>query len=171
MADRGHRAKRFKACKVRVHTQSTRGKKTTRSVRVKATTYHRPERTDIGSLASLEESNTQSSMWCRLDTTISSQRQELESEEPKLDNQGGLSKHHQRRVKEESLIVRESLLKARIEEEAFSMASQTCVTCAIPAICRCVDCGPRQYFCLDCAKMLHNERNYFHILETYKVRK
>ena len=80
---------------MRVHTQSTRGKMATRNVRVKATTYHRPERTDIGSLASLEGSNTQSSRCdVDLDTTISSQRQELESEEPKLDNQGGLSKHH-----------------------------------------------------------------------------
>ena len=49
-----------------------------------------------------------------------------------------LSKHHQRRAKEFSNweAIRESLLKARVEEEVIS--SFTCFTCANPLIQQCL---------------------------------
>lgn len=37
------------------------------------------------------------------------------------------------------------------------------------AVCRCCDCGWEQWLCLECATMLHNKRNMFHVLEIWKV--
>ena len=37
------------------------------------------------------------------------------------------------------------------------------------AVCRCQDCGWQQYFCLECATVLHSNSNMFHVLEIWKV--
>ena len=61
--------------------------------------------------------------------------------------------------------MREALLQARIEHEAFS-GETNCVECqANLAVCRCQDCGPRQLFCLDCAKQLHEHEIIFAVLK------
>ncbi|KXJ24435.1 hypothetical protein AC249_AIPGENE22621 [Exaiptasia diaphana] len=47
----------------------------------------------------------------------------------------------------------------------------TCVYCLQnPATLRCQYCGPKQYFCFDCANILHSARNNFHVLEKWKIR-
>ncbi|XP_028409444.1 uncharacterized protein LOC114532053 [Dendronephthya gigantea] len=82
----------------------------------------------------------------------------------------GLSRYHLRRVKEYHSWedVRGSFLQARIEEEAFCDES-ICIECYNNfAVCRCVDCGPRQLFCINCAKTIHEQRNVFHLLEIFK---
>ena len=163
MADR---AKRFKPCKIRVRTKSTKGRTITKIVRVKAANYNRLDNSNVTSLGVesfvfMEES---------FDSTCSSPNPSS-YEVPKNEKPGGLSKHHLRRVKEYNSweVSRESLLQARIEEEAFSNGT-VCIECHVNiAVCRCVDCGSRQYLCMDCAKVIHEKRNHFHLLEIYQV--
>jgi hypothetical protein len=64
--------------------------------------------------------------------------------------------------------VQDSMLSSYIEERHLPENSQ-CVNCFDNARTRCEYCGPRQYFCLDCAKSLHAKRNKFHVLEIWKV--
>ena len=150
--------KRFKPCKVRVNTKGTKGRTITRRVPLKVNHYS-SNSVVSSSGESVHEANSLS----------------LTTEEPTIgydtDGSAQLSRHHLRRVKEYSSweVMREALLQARIEHEAFS-GEADCVECqANLAVCRCQDCGPRQLFCLDCAKQLHETRNYFHCLEIFKV--
>ena len=90
MADR---EKRFKPCKIRVRTKSTKGRTITKNVRVKAANYYRLDNnvTSLGveSFVFMEES---------FDSTCSSPNPSS-YEVPKNEKPGGLSKHHLRRVK------------------------------------------------------------------------
>lgn len=158
MADRPRLpTKRFKSSKIRVHTKSARGRTIKRNVAVKISKFsHTPTLSEPRS-AVIEDNLEEPS--CDPDI-------EINNEKP-----SGLSKYHLRRVKEYSSweAIRESLLQTRVEEEAFSCAT-VCIECATNiAVCRCVECGPRQFFCHDCAKLVHEKRHYFHVLETYKV--
>ena len=160
MADRGvKRIKRFKPCKIRIKSQSTSGKKTIRKIQVRS--------------AVVGEDKTSFGLPCSSIDAINDDH-ELDNSNVNEDDSSGnseeLSKHHQRRLKEFNgwEEKRRSLLTARFEEEVFSHV-QMCVLCGKSAVCRCTDCGPRQTFCMECAKLQHTERNYFHILEIYKV--
>ena len=64
--------------------------------------------------------------------------------------------------------VPDNMLSSYIEEQHLPENSQS-VNCFDNATTRCEYCGPRQYFCLDCAKSLHAKRNRLHVLETWKV--
>ena len=65
--------------------------------------------------------------------------------------------------------VREKLLNSYIEEQHLP-DNVNCVNCQKSiATTRCEYCGPRQYFCVGCARALHVNRNKFHVLEQWKV--
>ena len=49
-----------------------------------------------------------------------------------------------------------------------NIACCCCKNCL--AVVRCEECGPRQYFCLNCCKTLHSSRNYFHVPELWEVK-
>ncbi|PFX16013.1 hypothetical protein AWC38_SpisGene19737 [Stylophora pistillata] len=64
--------------------------------------------------------------------------------------------------------VREKLLNSYIEEQHLP-DKINCVNCQKSiATTRCEYCGPRQYFCVECARALHVNRNKFHVLEQWK---
>ncbi|XP_022779368.1 uncharacterized protein LOC111320900 [Stylophora pistillata] len=66
--------------------------------------------------------------------------------------------------------VRENLLNSYIEEQHLP-DNINCVNCQESiATTRCEYCGPRQYFCVECARALHVNRNKFHVLEQWKMR-
>lgn len=160
MADRTRPpAKRFKSCKVRVHTKSTRGRTIKRNVVVKVNNVCRKATLSQPRSPCIEDMELE-------EPCCDPCGYEVENEKPTR-----LSKHHLRRVKEFNSWegIRESLLQTRVEEEAFSCET-ACIECNTnTAVCRCMECGPRQFFCHDCVKLLHENRNYFHLLETYKV--
>lgn len=161
MADRGaKRIKSFKPCKIRIRSQSTTGKKALSKIQVRSAVVGAEKTSDGlpgGSLDAVIFDDDHG-----LDVSNVDEANSRKSEE--------LSKHHQRRLKEFNgwEEIRSSLLSARFEEEVFSSV-QICVLCGKSAVCRCTDCGPRQTFCMECAKLQHTERNYFHVLEIYKV--
>ena len=65
--------------------------------------------------------------------------------------------------------VREKLLNSHIEEQQLP-DNVICINCQQGiATTRCEYCGPRQYFCVGCARALHGSRNKFHVLEQWKV--
>ena len=162
MADRTRpQTKRFKSSKIRVNTKSTRSRTIKRNVVVKINKFCRTTTSSEPRSPVIEDNLEEPS--CDPDCSY---EVEINSEKP-----SGLSKHHLRRVKEYNSWegIRESLLQTRVEEEAFSCET-VCIECNTNyAVCRCVECGPRQFFCHDCAKLVHEKRNYFHLLETYKV--
>lgn len=64
--------------------------------------------------------------------------------------------------------IRRQLFDSYVEECCFP-TDTTCVYCLQePATLRCQYCGPKQYFCLECANILHSVRNHFHVLEKWK---
>ena len=162
MADDGRAPKRFRPCKVCVSTKGTKGRRIVKSVPVKVNKYCRVSNKPVDSSCEAESDS------------LSLATEEISIDKDIVENKTAaqLSKHHLRRVKEYNSWedIRKGLLQARIEEEAFSCETIKCVECLESlAICRCQDCGPRQMFCLDCAKQLHEKRNYFHSLEIFKV--
>ena len=164
MADKCHSAaKRFKPCKIRVKTQTTSGKKICRSITVKSTSHKLSEEVEAHPSSSFE-GEIPNLNYDDINHVVDNESERIE---PVQD--GGLSAYHRKRVKEYSSwkSIRQSLVEARVEEEVIS--SLTCVTCGSPSVCRCLDCGPRQFFCLVCVKLLHHDRNYFHIPEIYEV--
>ena len=66
------------------------------------------------------------------------------------------------------------LLEATVEEEGMA-ESGICVVCKErEPFLRCHYCGPRQFFCSNCARDLHARdlhanRNQFHVLEQWKI--
>ena len=84
----------------------------------------------------------------------------------------------------------DDLIKARIESSSMP-PNQCCVKCLAEsdhgkqteetsssttdfhdvarATMRCLDCGPHQYFCRYCTETIHKDRNYFHVVEVWKV--
>ena len=49
-----------------------------------------------------------------------------------------------------------------------------CVVCAeksmdVMATVRCFECGPKQFYCMDCAQMIHEKRHHFHVMDVWKV--
>ena len=155
--------KRFKACKIRVHTKSTSGEKIIRNVRLRAENFCRRKEDMFRKTSSADNDK------------IQSQTEDFDMSDDeavgKDAQQDGLTKYLSRRVKEYNSWeeVRQSLLHARIEEEAFSSDTMCVECCNSLAVCRCMECGPRQYFCMDCASALHEKRNYFHVLQAFKV--
>ena len=79
--------------------------------------------------------------------------------------------HEERRISEikKWSSLREVLVNVAVEESCLP-PDTLCVYCLQnPAVARCVYCGPRQFFCLDCSRELHRERNVFHVLQLWKV--
>ncbi|XP_028403401.1 uncharacterized protein LOC114526098 [Dendronephthya gigantea] len=164
MAEQSRRMKRFKPSKVRVKTQCTSGKKIVRSITVQTTPSVSEEPEEDNNLNLANNAIGESTYFADTFENALSEGNEAQGQV----EQQTLSKHHQRRVKEFNKweAVREQLLKAVVEEEVIS--SLTCFACPNEAVCRCLDCGPRQFFCLDCIKIEHHEKNYFHIPEIHK---
>ena len=166
MADRDKPwVKRFKTCRVRVRTQSTRGKKTTRNVPLK---LNRSGSNASDSKLDVVHSRDENPPdFCEAHIPCSAASTSCSSKS----SESGLSKYHQRRTREFNRWeeVRERLLQARIQEESFCQKILTCVICQQPAVCRCVECGTRQFFCMNCGAQQHHKRNYFHVLEVYEV--
>lgn len=161
-----HPTKRFKACKVRIRSVSTSGEKATKSISLKV-----PCKT-------VNIDNSRSSSSNAEDTWLTSTSEYgpnavFTEEHLHINNQSEhsstVSKHQIRRVKgyESWKRIRESLLYGRIEEEGF-VNEETCACDGVAEV-RCIDCGHEQYYCIDCAKKAHEGRNYFHVLERFKV--
>ena len=164
MADRQGRLKRFKTCKICVNTRSTKGKKVSRSISLKANKYIRRPGGNVNVVSDISASEELGEGFNNPTATGTTSSVST-----------SLSRHHLRRIKENNswIAIRQNILQGRLEEEAFVCDSEgwtECVEChKNAAICRCLDCGSNQYFCLDCSKSLHEKRNHFHLLETFKV--
>ena len=88
-----------------------------------------------------------------------------------------VSSYEKRRRREadhwESL--QDDLTKTYIEVSAMKPCNQYCIKCIedgrpyMLATMRCSDCGLNQFYCSDCAESLHKTRNFFHIVEVWKV--
>ena len=61
------------------------------------------------------------------------------------------------------------LPEATVEEEGMPESGVGVVCKEREAFLRCHYCGPRQFFCSNCAQDLHADRNQFHVLEQWKV--
>ena len=87
-----------------------------------------------------------------------------------------VSDYERRRIKEADRwkSLQDEVVKTYLERSVMP-PNQCCVKCCedgkpeVDAIMRCVDCGPWQFFCTDCAETLHRTRNQFHIVEVWKV--
>lgn len=148
-------AKRFRPCKLKVRSVSTSNKKTTKKISLKVSSNLRESRAVSLSTGAAEERAT-------------------ELDFPDIGNYEPLSntRYQTRREKEfESWKeIRESLLTSRIEEEFLTEIY--CCSCGMTyAEFRCLECGQEQYLCQGCANSTHETRNYFHVLEKFKVRK
>lgn len=161
-------ANRFKPCKVRVHCVSTSGRKTTKNINLKVSSLTK-QTVGIGLFS---ESVSHSSS--KYGPHGHSQSQEQETKQDFEQGQPDVATRYQIRREREYenwKQIREALLNGCIEEEAF-FPEQKCRECGIAlAEVRCIDCGYDQHFCIGCAKRTHEERNYFHVLERFKVRK
>ena len=81
-----------------------------------------------------------------------------------------------RKIKEETgwEKVRDTLRKAYVKQQ-FLDNNAVCVQCleSSPeprkAVCRCLDCGWHELLCVECATENHSRRNFFHVLELWKV--
>ena len=74
--------------------------------------------------------------------------------------------------------LQDDVVKTYIENSAMPL-DQLCVKCVEDgrpqaslqsAQIRCLDCGPNQFFCHQCAEKLHLTRNLFHVVEVWKVK-
>ena len=67
--------------------------------------------------------------------------------------------------------IRPILLKARFEDGSFPINDASmCSVCMNKQACvRCQYCGPRQFFCEECALAFHETRNQFHVMEKWMV--
>ncbi len=63
---------------------------------------------------------------------------------------------------------RSTLLKIVVESEALPEA-QLCISCNNSALYRCLQCGPRAYFCNHCYEAAHLATNLFHTGEIWEV--
>jgi len=82
-----------------------------------------------------------------------------------------VSSHEIRRIRELKKWsgLRELLVNVAVEESCL-LPGTICMHCQqTEATVRCNDCGPRQFFCLECSKSLHKTRNIFHILQLWTV--
>ena len=65
--------------------------------------------------------------------------------------------------------IRPSLLQAAIESSAMP-PNQTCISCCDnEALYRCLQCGPRAFFCHCCFALMHSTMNLFHTGEVWEV--
>jgi hypothetical protein len=67
--------------------------------------------------------------------------------------------------------IRPMLLKASFEDASFpTNDAPMCSVCMNKQACvRCQYCGPRQFFCEECALAFHETRNQFHVMEKWMV--
>ncbi len=152
------RLKRFKPCRTRVHTKSTSGKKITRNVRLREENFCRREEGTVGKTSPCEKTCfrlrilIRPIMW-------------------KLLGKMGLQSTFRDVLR--GIIVGKKCANhsyfLELKRKFFSSDTMWIECCNSSAVCRCMDCGPRQYFCMDCASALHEKRNYFNVLETFKV--
>jgi len=64
--------------------------------------------------------------------------------------------------------IRQGLLKAAVENNAMPI-NQICIMCPNKAVCRCVQCFPRAFYCHGCFKEAHMKVNLFHAGEMWQV--
>ena len=64
--------------------------------------------------------------------------------------------------------IRPQLLKCAVESSAMPHAAE-CILCQSPATMRCLKCGPRVYFCIECFGDLHKKINILHTGEVWEV--
>ena len=80
----------------------------------------------------------------------------------------GYARKQQRAAKHWSEITNE-MLTAVIESECVS-DEQLCTRCTQdPATFRCLKCGAGALYCEACVAAVHNNRNYFHVVEQWKA--
>lgn len=149
--------KRFKPCKIKVVSVSTFGKKRARSINLQGSTAE----------VVRQHISSDEATWIP-----SGNISLLESDGEELDQSdtNPLSKHHTRRIREyeEWEKIRATLLECRYEEDCF-VEGLICCQCDAFAEIRCKDCGHDALYCYNCAQTSHSGRNYFHVLETFKV--
>ena len=163
-------AKRFKACKVRIRSVSTSGERTSKSVRLKVNSNSKNSeyidecwRKNAGETCTSQALATEI---VRPNLQAFTEHEQMDSE-----SEASVPQHQKRKVKsyENWEKIREALLRGRIEEESFAIGEERCVSCNEVAEVRCIDCGHEQKYCIECAKKNHDQRNYFHVLERFKV--
>ena len=65
--------------------------------------------------------------------------------------------------------IRPDLQRVAIESEALPK-NQYCMKCNTEqASCRCLQCGPRVFFCVNCFEGAHSMTNIFHTSEIFEV--
>ena len=65
--------------------------------------------------------------------------------------------------------IRKCVLKAVTESNAMPTNQLCTCCCEVLATFRCIQCGPRVYFCASCLPKQHLKSNIFHIPEQWKV--
>jgi hypothetical protein len=109
-----------------VKTKSTKGKKISKSVPLKADKYYRRLGSNLEhSSEELDEANCSNTVTALSDNIFQTGESNSQT--------ASLSKHHIRRVKANNswTAVRQNLLQGRIEEEAFVMWSQSIFLCGL----------------------------------------
>ena len=65
--------------------------------------------------------------------------------------------------------IRKEIIDTMVENEAMPL-SQLCIICSIKdAVCRCIQCGPIAYYCIDCLRNSHSCVNFLHTPEKLEV--
>ena len=116
----------------------------------------------------------------RVSNFLPNNSEEFEAEgDRRIDEEEELrSRYERRRINEGECwkSLQDKLVKTYIEVSAM-LPDQCCVKCvedgrlqARSAKIRCLDCGPNQFFCHQCAEELHLTRNLFHVVELWKVK-
>jgi hypothetical protein len=157
-------AKRFKACKLRVVSVSTTGRKRAGTICLQAST-NQVSSSQNGPKQCPDDDIT--SNLCPMSMDINSESLDDDN------NSSELSQHHSRRLREYRKWeeIREMLVRCRYEREAFKPNGILCCECTSFAETRCLDCGHDVYYCTNCALNSHDRKNHFHVLETFVVRK
>ena len=65
--------------------------------------------------------------------------------------------------------LRQNLIKTAVSECCIPPDVVCCICHNDIAVIRCTFCGPQQFFCHSCAIELHSYRNYFHVMDFWKV--
>ena len=153
-------AKRFKSCKIRVQCSSTSGKK--RQIGMPLKVLSRKPECDFSKDcfdSAKQDVAEQYSAKSAADETL-------------FDNNRDQTTQYERRREKQYYSwenIRKSLLNGRVEEEAF-FPEEVCCECEINNVeIRCFECGLNQHFCIACANKIHEKKNYFHVLEKFKV--
>ena len=64
--------------------------------------------------------------------------------------------------------IRDSLRDTTVRENCLP-ENASCISCIDTALIRCLNCGPRVFYCNSCYQIFHSKRNLFHIPEVWEV--